>query len=70
MEVRPIAHAAQDADGVWRKPHNLVEHLVGVAERAAEFAEPFASSKCAWLAGLCCHCGSGKKYKKCCLKKG
>ena len=26
-EFRPIAHAAKDADGAWRDPHDLAEHL-------------------------------------------
>ncbi|MBI5936675.1 MAG: CRISPR-associated helicase Cas3' [Betaproteobacteria bacterium] len=36
---RPIAHAAKDGDGKWREPHDLAEHLLGVALLAAIFAE-------------------------------
>lgn len=38
---QPIAHAAKDGDGNWRQPHDLAEHLVGVAKLAAFFAEKF-----------------------------
>lgn len=38
---RPIAHAAKDESGNWRDPHDLAEHLVGVAVHAALFAEKF-----------------------------
>jgi CRISPR-associated endonuclease/helicase Cas3 len=50
--MRPIAHAAQNVDGSWREPHDLVEHLLGVAERAAGFAENFDAAEWARLAGL------------------
>lgn len=49
---RPIAHAAQHPDGSWREPHDLAEHLRGVAEMAAGFAAGFRSSDWARLAGL------------------
>lgn len=51
-QMRPIAHAVQNADGSWREPHDLVEHLFGVAERAAHFAESFGAAQWAGLAGL------------------
>jgi CRISPR-associated endonuclease/helicase Cas3 len=38
-DIRPIAHAAKDGDGNWQKPHDLAEHLVGVAKLAALFAK-------------------------------
>lgn len=41
---RPIAHAAQHPDGSWREPHDLTEHLIGVAELAAEFAASYGPS--------------------------
>jgi len=49
---RPIAHAATDAGGAWREPHDLVDHLLGVAARAAHFAECFGAAEWARLAGL------------------
>jgi len=47
----PIAHAAKDRDGNWRPPHDLAEHLTGVAALAACFAKPFGEDW-ARLAGL------------------
>lgn len=38
---RPIAHAAKDGNGNWRDPHDLAEHLAGVAALAACFARRF-----------------------------
>jgi CRISPR-associated endonuclease/helicase Cas3 len=38
---QPIAHAAKDRDGSWREPHDLAEHLAGVASLAACFAREF-----------------------------
>ncbi|MGF1614670.1 MAG: CRISPR-associated helicase Cas3' [Gammaproteobacteria bacterium] len=52
QELRPIAHAARDADGSWRDPHDLAQHLREVARLAAGFAERFGSSDWAYLAGL------------------
>lgn len=40
---QPIAHAVSDAEGEWRDPHDLAEHLQCVAKRAAEFAQGFGS---------------------------
>ncbi len=48
---QPIAHAAKDGDGNWRKPHDLAEHLAGVASLAACFAGRFGKNW-ARLAGL------------------
>lgn len=39
----PIAHAARDAAGNWRAPHDLVEHLECVGELAAGFAAHFGA---------------------------
>lgn len=39
----PIAHAARDATGHWRAPHDLAEHLRCVAELAAEFAKTYGA---------------------------
>ena len=49
--MRPIAHVDRDADGNWREPHDLVEHLHGVEELAAGFAAPFGAADWARLAG-------------------
>lgn len=38
---RAIAHAARDAQGNWRRPHDLAEHLAGVAAIAACFSSKF-----------------------------
>jgi CRISPR-associated endonuclease/helicase Cas3 len=51
-EILAIAHVEQNADGSWRDPHDLVEHLLGVAERAQGFAECFGAAEWAQLAGL------------------
>jgi CRISPR-associated endonuclease/helicase Cas3 len=48
----PIAHAVRNADGSWRDPHDLAEHLREVARLAAGFAAPFGGSDWAHLAGL------------------
>lgn len=48
---QPIAHAAKDGDGNWREPHDLAEHLAGVASLAAGFAKTFGEDW-ARLAGL------------------
>ncbi|KZC23142.1 DEAD/DEAH box helicase [Rhodanobacter thiooxydans] len=37
----PIAHAAHDATGNWRAPHDLVDHLESVGDLAAGFAVHF-----------------------------
>jgi CRISPR-associated endonuclease/helicase Cas3 len=50
--LRPIAHAAQNADGSWRDPHDLADHLRCVAALAAGHAQPFRAQEWAHLAGL------------------
>jgi CRISPR-associated endonuclease/helicase Cas3 len=50
--LRPIAHAAQNPDGSWRDPHDLADHLVGVAALAACHARAFGAEDWAHLAGL------------------
>ena len=49
---QPIAHAAKDANGAWRDPHDLAEHLAGVAALAACHARTFGAEDWAHLAGL------------------
>ena len=39
--LTPIAHAARDASGQWRAPHDLVDHSYEVGELAAVFARDF-----------------------------
>lgn len=50
--LRPIAHAAQNPDGSWRDPHDLADHLAGVAALAACHAREFGAEEWAHLAGL------------------
>jgi CRISPR-associated endonuclease/helicase Cas3 len=50
--IHPIAHAAKDASGAWRDPHDLAEHLVDVAMLAACHARLFGAEDWAHLAGL------------------
>jgi len=50
--LMPIAHAARNSDGTWRAPHDLTEHLLGVASKAADFATRFHGAEWAHLAGL------------------
>ena len=50
--LRPIAHAAQNPDGSWRDPHDLADHLAGVASLAADHARAFGGEDWACLAGL------------------
>jgi len=52
MINRLIAHVRRKEDGSWDAPHDLVEHLVEVAELAAGFAEAFGSSEVAYAMGL------------------
>lgn len=52
MSKQAIAHAAQDANGTWREPHDLAEHLAGVAALAARHAQCFGAEDWARLAGL------------------
>ncbi len=49
---RPIAHAAKDANGQWRRPHHLEDHLAGVAAVAGCHARAFGAEDWARLAGL------------------
>ena len=49
---RPIAHAAKNKNGDWRKPHDLEDHLRGVSELGARHASSFGSAEWARLAGL------------------
>jgi len=49
---KPIAHACRTADGTWREPHDLAEHLVCVAALAASYAQRFGAQNWAHLAGL------------------
>lgn len=49
--LRPIAHAAQKADGSWRQPHDLLDHCLEVGQLAAEFAARYGSDW-ARVAGL------------------
>lgn len=39
----PIAHVAQDANGNWREPHDLAEHLHEVGTLAAGFAQQYGA---------------------------
>lgn len=50
--IRPIAHAAQNPDGSWREPHDLTNHLAGVAALAACHARKFGAEDWGHLAGL------------------
>lgn len=50
-DIQPIAHAAKDHNGNWREPHDLADHLIGVASLAAAFAKQFGEDW-ARLAGL------------------
>jgi CRISPR-associated endonuclease/helicase Cas3 len=45
-----VAHVRQDAEGTW-KTHGLLEHLRGVAEKAAVFADRFGAGAVAGVAG-------------------
>jgi CRISPR-associated endonuclease/helicase Cas3 len=42
-KYHPIAHAARDASGKWRDPHDLVDHLESVGQLAAGFAAHFGA---------------------------
>ncbi|MHB1402987.1 MAG: CRISPR-associated endonuclease Cas3'' [Thiobacillus sp.] len=48
----PIAHAAQNPDGSWRDPHNLADHLAGVAAQSTCHARKFGAEDWGHLAGL------------------
>ena len=47
-----IAHSAQEEHGNWREPHDLLEHLNGVAKRAATNAAGFGGSEWAHVAAM------------------
>jgi len=49
---QPIAHAARGADGNWREPHVLEDHIQGVAGLAADFAKAFGAEDIARHAAL------------------
>jgi len=49
---QPIAHAARGADGNWREPHVLEDHIQGVAALAADFAKAFGAEDIARHAAL------------------
>ncbi|WP_296872422.1 CRISPR-associated endonuclease Cas3'' [Tibeticola sp.] len=38
-----IAHAAKDASGNWRPPHDLADHLRAVGDLAADFAQTYGA---------------------------
>lgn len=42
-KFHPIAHAARDAAGNWRDPHDLADHLREVGALAADFARTFGA---------------------------
>ncbi len=50
--MKPIAHTAQNENGQWREPHDLLEHLKGVAKRATEYAADFGGGEWAHLASM------------------
>ncbi len=50
--MRPIAHATRNQDGTWREPHDLANHIQGVAALAAEFAKAFGGEAIARQAAL------------------
>ncbi|MEF3193592.1 MAG: CRISPR-associated endonuclease Cas3'', partial [Halothiobacillaceae bacterium] len=51
MSQSPIAHVSRNDKGDWRPPHDLAEHLAGVAKLAACFARAIGEDW-ARLAGL------------------
>ncbi|AHC14004.1 CRISPR-associated helicase/endonuclease Cas3 [Salinispira pacifica] len=52
MNMDFVAHVKQDNSGNWAPPHELHEHLVDVAEKAAKFASRFGNQDWAKIAGL------------------
>jgi len=50
--TKPIAHAVQNQDRTWREPHDLEDHIQGVAALAAEFAKDFGGEVIARHAAL------------------
>lgn len=51
-DIRPIAHTAQNPDGSWRAPHDLADHLAGVAALSACHSRKFGAEEWGHLAGL------------------
>jgi len=49
--IQPVAHLRENPDGTWDK-HDLQEHLVRVAEKAALFADEFGNGDWVKAAGL------------------
>lgn len=49
---QPIAHTARNPDGSWRAPHNLADHLAGVAALSTCHARKFGAEDWGHLAGL------------------
>ncbi|MBL8966587.1 MAG: CRISPR-associated endonuclease Cas3'' [Spirochaetaceae bacterium] len=47
-----FAHVRRNADGSWDEPQSLLDHLLGTAERARDFAQVFGSGEWAYAAGL------------------
>jgi CRISPR-associated endonuclease/helicase Cas3 len=52
MKDKLIAHVKKLADGSWAPPHFLIEHLLGTAGRAEQFAGAFTSSAWGKVLGL------------------
>ncbi len=48
----PIAHITRDRHGAWLEPHDLLQHLRGVAKRAAQYAENFGGDKWVHIAAV------------------
>ena len=48
---QPVAHLRENPDGTW-DTHDLNEHLIRVAEKAASFANEFGSGDWVKTAGL------------------
>ncbi|MEI6638903.1 MAG: CRISPR-associated endonuclease Cas3'' [Chlorobium sp.] len=47
---QPVAHLLEKSDGSW-EVHDLKDHLIHVAEKAAEFADEFGNGDWAKAAG-------------------
>jgi CRISPR-associated endonuclease/helicase Cas3 len=61
IERIDIAHVRQDANGIWKDPQLLEDHLNRVAVCAAEFANGFDSSCWGYLAGMLHDTGKGTR---------
>jgi len=48
---QPVAHLRENPDGTWGT-HDLNEHLIRVAEKAASFADEFGNGDWVKAAGL------------------